>query len=63
MASSTGGCSSATRVHPDLQALVQAYEQRRPEQQTTYPPTSEADLDNLVNQGFKGNSQSLSDST
>eukprot|EP00983_Pelagomonas_calceolata_P003669 119950-Pelagomonas_calceolata.AAC.1 len=48
-------------MHPDLHAHVQAFEEEGLED-TENPRNDEVDLDNLVNQGFKGNPQSLSDS-
>jgi len=49
------------QMHPDLHAHVQAFEEERLEH-TLDPLDDEANLDNLVNQGFEGNLQSLSDS-
>eukprot|EP00983_Pelagomonas_calceolata_P016445 519007-Pelagomonas_calceolata.AAC.1 len=49
-------------MHPDLDAHVQAFEEERPEQMLG-TLNDETDLDNLVNQGFEGNPQSLSDSS
>eukprot|EP00983_Pelagomonas_calceolata_P021233 665284-Pelagomonas_calceolata.AAC.1 len=50
------------QMHPDLDAHVQAFEEERPEQ-TVDPLDNEIDLDNLVNQGFEGKPQSLSESS
>eukprot|EP00983_Pelagomonas_calceolata_P038832 1136937-Pelagomonas_calceolata.AAC.2 len=49
-------------MHPDMDAHVHAFEEERPEQ-TVDPLDDEINLDNLVNQGFEGNPQSLSDSS
>eukprot|EP00983_Pelagomonas_calceolata_P078402 1154239-Pelagomonas_calceolata.AAC.19 len=49
-------------MHPDLDAHVQAFGEEKPEQ-TVDLLEDEIDLDNLVNQGFEGNSESLSDSS
>eukprot|EP00983_Pelagomonas_calceolata_P019480 612523-Pelagomonas_calceolata.AAC.1 len=49
-------------MHPDSQAHVQAFKEKRLEH-TVDPWNDEVDLDNLVNQGFEGNPQSLSDSS
>eukprot|EP00983_Pelagomonas_calceolata_P132533 1161876-Pelagomonas_calceolata.AAC.1 len=49
------------QMHPNLHAHVQAFEAERPEH-TVDPLDDEVDLDNLVNQGFEGDPQSLSDS-
>eukprot|EP00983_Pelagomonas_calceolata_P007528 245187-Pelagomonas_calceolata.AAC.1 len=50
------------QMHPDLHAHVQAYEEERLEH-TVDPWNDEVDLGNLVNQGFEGNPQSLSNSS
>eukprot|EP00983_Pelagomonas_calceolata_P107620 1159364-Pelagomonas_calceolata.AAC.12 len=47
-------------MHPDLHAHVQAFEEGRLEH-TVDHRNDEVDLDNLVDQGFEGNPQSLSD--
>eukprot|EP00983_Pelagomonas_calceolata_P000917 32989-Pelagomonas_calceolata.AAC.1 len=52
----------AAEMHPDLQARVQAYEQEIPEQ-TSQAPTDETDLDNLIRQGFEGDTKSLANSS
>eukprot|EP00983_Pelagomonas_calceolata_P050305 1141907-Pelagomonas_calceolata.AAC.3 len=49
------------QMHPDLHAHVQAFEEERLDQ-TVDPLNGEIYLDNLVNQGFEGDPQSLSDS-
>eukprot|EP00983_Pelagomonas_calceolata_P014244 454298-Pelagomonas_calceolata.AAC.1 len=49
------------QTHPDLHDHVQAFEEERLEH-IIEPRNDEVDLDNLVNQGFEGNPQSLSDS-
>eukprot|EP00983_Pelagomonas_calceolata_P001481 50073-Pelagomonas_calceolata.AAC.1 len=49
------------QMRPDLYAHVQAFEEESLEQ-TVDPLNDEKDLDNLVNQGFEGGPQSLSDS-
>eukprot|EP00983_Pelagomonas_calceolata_P022256 700107-Pelagomonas_calceolata.AAC.1 len=49
------------QMHPDIYAHVQAFEEERLEHAVD-PLEDEEDLDNLVNQGFEGNPQSLSDS-
>eukprot|EP00983_Pelagomonas_calceolata_P049765 1141658-Pelagomonas_calceolata.AAC.1 len=50
------------QMHLDLDAYVQAFEEERPEK-TVDPSDNEIDLDIIVNQGFEGNPQSLSDSS
>eukprot|EP00983_Pelagomonas_calceolata_P006095 202919-Pelagomonas_calceolata.AAC.1 len=47
------------QMHPDLHAHVQAFEKERLEH-TVDPLDDEVDLDNLINEGFEGNPQSLS---
>eukprot|EP00983_Pelagomonas_calceolata_P009522 308070-Pelagomonas_calceolata.AAC.1 len=49
-------------MHPDLHAHVQAFEDERLEH-TVDPRNDEVDLDNVINQGFEGNPQSLSESS
>eukprot|EP00983_Pelagomonas_calceolata_P024380 766993-Pelagomonas_calceolata.AAC.1 len=52
----------AANMHPDLHAHVQTFEEEGLEQKVD-PLNDAVDLDNLVNQGFEGNPQSLSDSS
>eukprot|EP00983_Pelagomonas_calceolata_P016190 512048-Pelagomonas_calceolata.AAC.1 len=51
-----------SQMHPDLHAHVQAFEEERLKH-TVDPRNDEINLNNLVNQVFEGNSQSLSDSS
>jgi hypothetical protein len=50
------------RIHPDLDAHMQAFDAEERPEEIEDPLTIEIDLDNLVNQGFEGNPQSLSES-
>jgi len=50
-------------IHPGLDAHVQAFDSEEHPELIEDPMTTDTDLDNLVNQGFEGNPQSLSDSS
>eukprot|EP00983_Pelagomonas_calceolata_P012941 413464-Pelagomonas_calceolata.AAC.1 len=51
------------RIHPDLDAHIQAFDPEEHPELIEDPLTIDTDLENFVNQGFEGNPQSLADSS